>query len=311
MQNEIINEFKNGNPDTIDLFEKEKRRIEIKNIPEDLDVSTMTIILKVNTLFNLYNIGNYLPLSDKDIIEIKCGDITDKKTNRSLIPKKTRKIKKNKKKDSFYNQATLKVKIDNEKIINIKIFHNGAIQLTGCKSLDNAKESIQKLFPLLNKKRYLLDFFNNKITEVVYHNSKKELTLNDLYKVKVGLVNTNFNMNFGIDRDKLYKKLKEDISIKKFNGKFTIDPKYDPNRHACVNIQLFILNPELNITVKSVSIFVFEKGSIIITGAKNFKQVMSAYNFINTYLLSNYFNISSNDDLINEAIKKTNIIAFK
>ena len=118
-------------------------------------------------------------------------------------------------------------------------------------------------------------------------------------------------MNFGIDRDKLYKKLKEDISQKKFNGKFTIDPKYDPNRHACVNIQLFILNPELNITVKSVSIFVFEKGSIIITGAKNFKQVMSAYNFINTYLLSNYFNISSNDDLINEAIKKTNIIAFK
>lgn len=298
-------EKENKNED-LDLFEKEKNRIEIKNIPNDLDVSTMTIILKVNTLFNLYNIGNYLPLNHNDIIEIKCGDSNDPKTNRSLIAKKIRKSKKIKKKDSFYNQATLKVKIEGDKIINIKIFHNGAVQLTGCKSLNNAKESIQKLLPLLNKKRYLLDFFNNKITEVVYHDKTKDLTIYDIYKVKVGLVNTNFNINFSIDRDKLYKKLKDDITQKKFPNIFTIDPKYDPNRHACVNIQLFILDPKLNITVKSVSIFVFEKGSIIITGAKNFKQVMTAYNFINTYLLSNYFNISSNDDLINGAIKNVN-----
>ncbi len=156
-----------------------------------------------------------------------------------------------------------------------------------------------------------MDFFENKITEVVYYDKKKDLTIFDIYKVKVGLVNTNFNINFSIDRDKLFKKLKEDMSQKKFPSIFTIDPKYDPNRHACVNIQLFVLDPKLNITVKSVSIFVFEKGSIIITGAKNLKQFMTAYNFINTYLLSNYFNISSNDDLINDAIKNANKKAIK
>ena len=62
-----------------------------------------------------------------------------------------------------------------------------------------------------------------------------------------------------------------------------IDCTYDPIRHACVNIKL-------NHPTKTITIFVFESGSIIILG-KTCRQVRDAYNFINVFLLSNYFNV--------------------
>ena len=62
-----------------------------------------------------------------------------------------------------------------------------------------------------------------------------------------------------------------------------MDCTYDPIRHACVNIKL-------SHPTKTITIFVFESGSIIILG-KTCRQVRDAYNFINVFLLSNYFNV--------------------
>ena len=42
---------------------------------------------------------------------------------------------------------------------------------------------------------------------------------------------------------------------------------------------------------KTISIFVFEKGPIVITGAKNCEHILSGYNFINKYLLTNHMKV--------------------
>ena len=52
--------------------------------------------------------------------------------------------------------------------------------------------------------------------------------------------------------------------------------KYEPCIHACVNIPFL---PEGS--KKNIYIFVFESGSILITGAKNEHHITGAYKYIN------------------------------
>ena len=82
-------------------------------------------------------------------------------------------------------------------------------------------------------------------------------------------------------------KKKSKIITHDINSPFKyIDGTFDPIRHACVNIKL--QHP-----IKTITIFVFESGSIIILG-KSCRQVRDAYNFINVFLLSNYYEICNN-----------------
>ena len=90
---------------------------------------------------------------------------------------------------------------------------------------------------------------------------------------QIRMINTNFNIGFQINRNKLYQLLIE-------HG---YDVSFDPIIHACVNIKYNI--KQLN---KTVSIFVFESGSITIAGSNSCYQILLTYNFINTFILSNY-----------------------
>lgn len=265
----------------------------------------MTVCLKIhdNYKFNCYNIGKYLQINNNFIEEIKYCDETNEIQIRSLYNKKRKKTKKKKinktaRKDSFYNQVTLIVKVSDKKTINIKLFKNGSIQMTGCNSLENAKISIEKIFELLNTPRYLLNFKNNSIDTIYFIDSKDKsnISIDKIITGTIALINCNFNIGFEINRDKLYNlitKNKTDMEIKK--NKLIIqnidspqkymDCTYDPIRHACVNIKLN--HPE-----KLITIFVFESGSIIIL-ARTCKQLRDAHKFINIFLLTNYFNIFS------------------
>ena len=287
-----------------DIFKILKDKIEYDLKPNEAKISTMTICLDLNNNFKFecFNIGKYLKVDNKFIEEIKFSDENNNIQIRSLIKKKIKqkrkkKIGKKTKKDSFYNQATIIVKISEIKTINIKLFKNGSIQMTGCDSIENAKKSIEKLFDLLNKSRYILDFAKNEIREIKFISSNKALTLDEIVYGTIVLINCNFNIGFEINRDKLFeiisnKKNDSILEIKKYNNSDELDKDipqkymdctYDPIRHACVNIKL-------NHPIKTVTIFVFESGSIIIL-AKSCRQIRDAYNFINIFLMTNYFNI--------------------
>ena len=289
-----------------DIFKILKDKIEYDLKPEEAKISTMTICLDMSNdfKFECFNIGKYLKVDNKFIEEIKFSDENNDIKIRSQVKKKSKqkrkkKIGKKSKKDSFYNQATIIVKISETKTINIKLFKNGSVQMTGCDSIENAKKSIERLFELMNQSRYVLDFAKKQIQEIKFisANDNKKLTLDCIDHGTVVLINCNFNIGFEINRDKLYeiisnKKNESIMEIKKSNGTELIDKDipqkymdctYDPIRHACVNIKL-------NHPIKTVTIFVFESGSIIILG-KSCRQIRDAYNFINVFLLTNYFNV--------------------
>ena len=96
------------------------------------------------------------------------------------------------------------------------------------------------------------------------------------------MINCNYQVIMEIDRIKLY-----DLLLKK-----KIKSSYEPCIRACVIIKYC---PEMyNPDQKDVSIFIFQKGNIIITGARSKNQVIYTYNYINKILL----------DHIGEIIKK-------
>jgi sensor domain CHASE-containing protein len=151
MSKPIWNDYKY---DKIIDYEKD----EIKNLPEGLTISTMCASAKLNSLILNKNIEKYLPLNQDDIVEVKL-DNTNKRSLMNLKIKNKRSKKKNKKNFHFFNQITIVVRIfqgpvkdwDEEPKINIKLFKNGSIQMSGCKSLHYINIVLNKLIFVLNK----------------------------------------------------------------------------------------------------------------------------------------------------------------
>lgn len=360
-------------------------------------------------MFDVSNIAYYFNDFDDIVIGKKYGN---RIVNNLINIKKVKigKKKKRKEKKNFFNQVSLIFRsatlmgIDPDtltqkekfKNINVKLFINGSIQMTGCKHLDNIRKCLEILFEKLKVTKAILNknmkfekktfvksldnldlskiklklnkqklkeklktksiiiikkenFINNKIKklttngthfvnndeindlnvfdeydeinlniiekeyideEIKYDeenesddeiddmeiildmlkgDAKKNcptkenfninfLDIKNIYLFDIRMINTNFNIGFQINRERLFKLLLDR----------DYDVTFDPIIHACVNIKYII--PELN---KPVSIFVFESGSITIAGSNSCEQILYTYNFINKFILSNYIKLLS------------------
>lgn len=263
------------------------KELSAKKLPDDVSLSTMTLVCNIGTKINAGNIARYIDLSVNSIISVSHGRAGDVITNRSITkpvraPKKTKKQKK-----MFYNQVSIQVRIKSKlKPVNVKLFSNGSIQMTGCKNLDHALDALEMIFIEMKKVKAVLNIKAKKVIEKPFLEDLKFGSLEYVKGFKVVMINSNFKMPFKIDRYKLYNLL--------VDGDY--DCVFDPDVHACVNIKYS--DPG-----KTISIFVFEKGSIIITGAKNCEQIKNAYDFINVYLLKNHdaivkHDVSSTDNIM-------------
>jgi TATA-box binding protein (TBP) (component of TFIID and TFIIIB) len=228
--------------------------------------------------FNVDNIAKFIPLKNDGIINICFGKEGDPITNRTLNQKKKKKkkLKNNKKqKREFQNQISLDIMVQSKanKPINIKLFKNGSIQMTGCKSVENVVDVLFKVFTELQVVKAIVEKKNDtyEIVEKPFVNNTDRLLLENIKNITIGMINSNFIYPNKIDRLKLF-------NLLNVEGK---DCRYDPAIHAPVNIKF-------NCTDKSISILVFEKGSILITGAKNCSHIYQGYEFINKYLLTNH-----------------------
>lgn len=261
-------------------------KFNVENKPEDLSISTMTITFKLGIDLNIKNIANYIELNRNNILRVKLGDIID----RSLLPLKKKDLKKKNKKSLkkgkqfFYNQVTIIMKTGDKKNLNMKLFQNGSFQITGCISIENTFEGIIKLFTELKRDLGVMNS-NGEIIDIPFVSEKDKVNINNIKDFQIVMINTNFKVEFNIDRDKLHRCFIRD----------KLDSVFDPIGHAGVIFKFKIQN-------KEISIFIFEKGSIVITGAQNFNQVNDAYIFINKYLLKNYHLILKNDKLTNSTI---------
>jgi len=230
--------------------------LEMDKLPKRVSISTMTLTFKCGANINRENVARYIKLNPDKIVSIKHG--LGPKTNRSIIKKK----KKNNK-TSFYNQVTIEIQPTGNNPINTKLFKNESIHMTGVKNMENFNEVVTILYEQLREKKAI--FKDGKIIEKPFVDDETKL---GIYDLKIRMINSNFKVNFKINRYELYKLLQEDL----------IECTFEPCSHACVNIKY--KHNDKNV----VSIFVFESGAIIITGAKTIDQISGAYKFINKKL---------------------------
>lgn len=272
-------------------------KFKIKDLADGIKISTICASCHIGTEFNLENIFKHISLKQTDVLVVKRNNqnlrsiITLKETKRRS---KTEQEKK--KTTSFQNSLTMvirklhhnvsKEELDNEGKVNLKLFNNGAIQMSGCKDLDGVNLVLNKLVAILKKgKRIKKDGIEKKIEYV------KEPDKVKINGFKLDMINCNYKVRVTINREKL-----NNLLIKK-----QIKSSYEPCIRACVIIKY---SPEINNpTKKEISIFVFEQGNIIITGAKNQSQIEQGVEFINNILITHLEDIQKS--LLDEVIRKS------
>ena len=168
------------------------------------------------------------------------------------------------------------------KSINIKIFRNGSIHITGIVNEELGQKAIQFLCDEINE-IYLKDhsITNNNINDLGVH------------KWKVVLINSDFSCNFKIRREKLFEIL---------DRKCGLVVNYESDNYPGVKICKCKIGKtcsgkglgtdEDNDSCRKITISIFQSGKIIITGARDNVQIKDAYEYITRILRENYFEVA-------------------
>ena len=235
---------------------------------EHLRISTITCILQISSDINLKKIYDSVPITEYiPFIEYGSENIP-KGFSKKMLRKKRKKTKKK----SFYNQATVHV-VHDGKIMNVKLFNNGKIQITGLKKVHQGPELIQ----------LLIEYF-------------KDLSILDydtfLMNHKLVLINSDFDIGFEINREVLHREIID-------SGVYS---SYEPCIYPGVNIKYFMNTINFDGICdcsamcngkgradgdgdcKKVTIAVFKSGKIIITGGQHTDQLEKAYRFIKNFI---------------------------
>ena len=211
--------------------------------------------------------------------------------NNSL--KKHGRQKKKKDNEYFYNSCSIIVKGDlNIKCVNIKLFNNGKITLTGSKEEFDGYKSCKVLLNEMKKnKSIFVDLSDEEIKDL------------SIVNYKITMINSDFDTNFKIDLLKLLNILN--------NNEKDLFTKFNPEKYRGLIIGYYWNTNKLlqdgkclctkkcngkgNGTgdgqCKKITISIFKSGSIIITGGRLVKQIEDAYEKINSILKENYFTI--------------------
>jgi TATA-box binding protein (TBP) (component of TFIID and TFIIIB) len=245
----------------------------MNEIPENVLISTITLACCMGTLFKTDNIYKYMVLDHDNIISVKsvkgirCFD---------EYKKRFKSLNKNSKKN-FYNQNTIIINIENDRFMNIKLFKNGSIQITGCKQLSDINIMMTKLIYKLKEKLIVKDESTNKEIEITFVEDPDKINVTNF---KIDLINSNFKINYWVNKEYLFNILTSKKII------CSLSPI-----HSCVDIKYKILDED----DVYVSIFVFQTGNIIITGAKKAEHVKETYKFIIRVLNDNKQKIMKKD----------------
>jgi len=230
---------------------------DISRLDKRLEISTICFTFKLNTTIYLDEMRKYMKyqINPIGLLEIK----TNYNEIYTLLKKKKPKTSTN-----FYNSIQLVLRMGSNKKINMKIFHNGAVQSSGCKSPNECNIAIDMLINLLNT---IITLPDGCISRYI----KDEIVISS---IQIDMINTNFKCDFlenaYINRDKLYELL---LRLKIFC-------QYEKCNHAGVHIEHNPTNKK-----KPNHIIVFEKKSILITASKNEDHIMESFNFITDILI--------------------------
>ena len=242
----------------------------------NLRISTMTAISSINSDINLDNLfQNVTP--NQLITYIQHGSLgikgeSNKKKRKSRVPKKQK---------SFFNQVTLHVNC--EKNVNVKMFNNGKIQMTGLKYENHGEKVLELLLPYLYK-------LNINSENTILEN---ETTIN-YTPFNIVLINSDFFIGYKVKRDLVHREIVD-------SGMYS---SYEPCIYPGVNIKYYY-NEDSSDGIckcnspcsgkgcgkgdgccKKITIVVFMSGEIMITGARSRTHLDICYNYISNFINS-------------------------
>lgn len=256
-------------------------------------ISTITATGSVNTEINLdvfYDVLNICTDDDNEgVVYAEYG----KKKSDTVYKGFSKKFLVNKRKlntttKRFDNQVTIvykKSEVGFKSLLNIKIFKNGNVQITGIKYIEQGSQMVDIIATMLQ------DVYDNKDKTII--NSVDDMR-NTNYAIR--LINSDFKIGFPIKRELLYKM---------FTHQYCHDCSFEPCIYPGVKIQYFFNTAKQGHGVcccekvcitgkgsgcadgscKKITIAVFQSGCVIITGAQSHAQINEAYAFIRGVLL--------------------------
>ena len=250
--------------------------------PTPCKISTITATGGVNSLINLHNFYENVNIGTaKGVVYIECekryGTCENLFRGKNLMLKSTKKKKEIKR---FDNQVTCIVSLNEINYVNVKVFRNGKIQMTGLKHIDQGRSIIDFIIESLKE-------IHSRGIDVV----SVDTLLNVDYKIQ--LINSDFKVGIEIRRDKLNRLIQITYGVLS---------SFEPCIYPGVKIQFFwnikrkdnhtgicdcegFCDGRGNRDCKKITIAVFQSGCIIITGAQTCQQIDDAYTFICNVIL--------------------------
>ena len=259
--------------------------------PTSLRISTMVATANTSTQIDLISLFSQIhtkliPLGypGEGILKMEHRDKVvgiasrDAFTNRKISTK------------TFFNQSTiiLRRQAPNAapgvfKEVNIKMFANGGVQMTGIPSIEFATEALQSLIDAIN---------------TLPTNPFKEPTAAAISKFNVQLVNSDYTIKYPVKREELHTLLTrtyglfstnestiyQGVNTKYYYNKLHSDKEPKGVCHCTDTICSGQGNGEEHGQCKRVTLSVFQTGKIIITGARHIDQIMEVYHYFNKVL---------------------------
>ena len=201
---------------------------------------------------------------------------------------------------NFLNCVSMSVQLDPMKNINVKLFHNGVMQLTGCKAYEHAQQAIDVIWKALSQRKRTFEYIFEFKKDTGFSETNMEA-----YVVSA-MRNVDFRLGFEIDREALGNHINEntpyriDSILRGFMGVQLSIPiesvadmtihkitYYDEGRKTDEIVRydtLWKVKPAVKakaLKPKSITIAVFQTGQVLMSGIDEMYQIPAFKWFIN------------------------------
>lgn len=285
-------------------------------------ISTMTATAYTGTNIDLITLYDNIQVTDIDkegVIYAEFGNNKHSQVSKGTNLKK-RFVRVDGKKQAstrrFDNSITIKYNLKSEQnetdsvghklnTLNIKVFKNGKIQMTGVKSEDIGRSAVNSIISLIKEYQSSTD---TKIVEDIAMLQSSDFCIH--------LINSDFKVNMEIRRDLLANLLMK---------RYSCTCSYEPCIYPGVKIQYFmnkhskglpleeqgkcLCEPSCNgkgdgcttSACKKITISIFQSGCILITGVTLIEHINMGYNYISEIIRQNEKEIKRNKLIIEES----------
>jgi len=244
-----------------------------------LRISTMTTTCQMGTVINLENLFNDIQTIPywylgTGVLKMEFKGQTKGVCRNDIM------LKRKREKKTFFNQSSIVIRLERTqniwKEVNIKLFSNGGVQMTGVPDDATGRMAIEWLGDHIEKT--YKDVFNGK---------------RNIHKYETQLVNSDYSIGVPIKREKLHKILVETYGLfSTFESTIYqgVNTKYYYNKANKDGPPGICMCPnpcdgtglgEKIGDCKRITISPFQTGRIIITGARSLEQIEEAYDFMN------------------------------